>query len=300
MTHYGKETLKTQYQKLPQALKEAIVSVEVADKMFELGKKYGLTIEKTGFLAEETGYVMLGLLKPSEFVGEIAKRLEIDGDKAKKIAAEVNHQIFFPIREMLKSAHQVEITYEKLEKQESGIRNQSASWRTGIRDETREIKPAAPPAAPAPKMPLPKDVMPMSALKNENQELVRQLADRSQGDETITTTASPTPKSAVEPKAPELPEIMGGIFFAGPADEKEEATLRQAQGKTPPPQEPEAPRREVKPPIDLRNTEQPPLTPPSPQPPLPPPPAGGLVEPSKPPEKKSPYSGIDPYKEPIE
>lgn len=106
---YTKEELQDQYEKLPDALKDAIFSTEVAEKIFETGKKHGLTIEKIGFLAEETGRVILGLTRPQEFVLILAERLGATADAAQKIASDINHQIFFPLREVLKTAHQIEV-----------------------------------------------------------------------------------------------------------------------------------------------------------------------------------------------
>ncbi|TSD02804.1 MAG: glyoxal or galactose oxidase [Parcubacteria group bacterium Greene0714_36] len=106
---YTKDQLQERYEKLPDALKDAIFSTEIADKIFETGKKNGLTVEKIGFLAEETGRVILGLTRPNEFVGLLAERLGTNTDAAQKIASDVNHQIFFPLREVLKSTHQVDV-----------------------------------------------------------------------------------------------------------------------------------------------------------------------------------------------
>src|SRR3989344_2939653 len=115
MPRFTKEEIQTRFQKLPPNLKDAIVDVDVSEKIFAIGESAGLTIEQIGTLAAETGYVTLGLTRPNEFVSALSKNLGISEDSAKKIAAEVNHQIFYPIREALKAAHQVEITYEKIE-----------------------------------------------------------------------------------------------------------------------------------------------------------------------------------------
>ena len=114
---YTKRELEAQYEKLPDVLKEALFSVETADKVHEIGKKSGLTIEKMGFMAEEIGRVILGLTRPSEFLSALADRLEVDNDSARKIALDVNHQIFFPLREALKQTHQVEVGEATLQKE---------------------------------------------------------------------------------------------------------------------------------------------------------------------------------------
>ena len=118
MPKYTKQQLEAQYEKLPDTLKDAIFSVEIAEHMFELGKKHGLTMEKTGFAAEETGFVILGFLPPREFAASLASRLDINKEKAMALASDINHQIFFPLREALKDAHHIEVG-------ESAIRTES-------------------------------------------------------------------------------------------------------------------------------------------------------------------------------
>ena len=154
MPKYTKQQLDTQYEKLPDALKDAIFSPEIAEKMFEIGKKHGLTMEKTGFAAEETGFVILGLLPPREFASSLAGRLALDTDRATALASDINHQVFFPLREALKDTHQIEIgeaairNEEALPHRSAGSRKQEA----GSMD-TAPVAQAAPPVlrpAPAP------------------------------------------------------------------------------------------------------------------------------------------------------
>ncbi len=105
MPRHPIELARKHYEGLPAILKQALFSTEIAEKMFEIGKKFGLTIEKTGIMAEETGYIMLGLTRPNELVGNLASELGTGTDQAQDIAAEINHQIFFPLREELKRTH---------------------------------------------------------------------------------------------------------------------------------------------------------------------------------------------------
>lgn len=124
MQRYTKQQARDQYTKLPRVLKEAIFSEEIAEKLYDIGHRNGLNIEKTGFLAEESGYVVLGLTRPREFVGQLIKRLEVTTDKAKEIAGQVNHEIFFPLHEALKQTHGVDVREETIEKAEPLIHEQ--------------------------------------------------------------------------------------------------------------------------------------------------------------------------------
>ena len=119
MPTYPQQKILEQYRKLPEPLKEAMGSMDTADKMFAIGKKFGLSIEKIGFMVDEVGNIILGFERPSEFVNTLKNRLEIDRDKAQNIASEINHQLFFPLREALKSAHKIDLTEETFQKGES-------------------------------------------------------------------------------------------------------------------------------------------------------------------------------------
>lgn len=121
MTPYTEEELEERYQKLPEVLKDAMTSAEVSGTMVSIGKKFGLTLEKIGFMAEEAGYVMLGLIRPQEFIGKLAEALEISRDRAAALAQEINHQVFAPIREALKSAHQYDLSDEVMQKGEVAL-----------------------------------------------------------------------------------------------------------------------------------------------------------------------------------
>lgn len=141
-THYTPQQTKEQYEKLPDALKEAMFSADIAEKMFALGKKHGLTIEKTGFMAEEAGLVILGLLPPREFADSLAERLNVSKDDAQTIASEVSHQIFFPLREALKQTHQIEV-------------GEGAILKEDIISRPSAVPPAPTPTLPSVSVPVP-------------------------------------------------------------------------------------------------------------------------------------------------
>jgi hypothetical protein len=99
------QQLREIYLKLPKDLQDAIFSVDSAERIQSIGKKYNLAIDKTGELADETGLVMLGLTHPNNFISNLAQRLKIDKESARKIGEEINNQIFAEIRESLKKVH---------------------------------------------------------------------------------------------------------------------------------------------------------------------------------------------------
>lgn len=138
---YTKEQLNERYEALPEVLKEAMFSADVAQNMFEIGKKHGLTIEKTGITAEETGLVILGLRAPAEFASSLSRALDISEDAARTIASDISHEIFFPLRQALKDAHQIKVGDEEIMRPASAPAPRSAPM---------PVPPQAPIPAPAP------------------------------------------------------------------------------------------------------------------------------------------------------
>lgn len=100
-----KLNMMERFRDLPDDLQNAVFSPNTADAILAVGKKAGIAIDKIGELADETGLVMLGLTPPGEFIRNLTKRLEVDPEKAKAIAEEINQKIFQPVRESLKRVH---------------------------------------------------------------------------------------------------------------------------------------------------------------------------------------------------
>ena len=106
------EKAEEQYKKLPAGLKDAIFSADIADKILASGRKNGLTLEETGILGEETGYVILGLTHPEEFMSTLVRELKLEEDEAGNISHEINQEIFLPLRELFRKTHNFEIAKE--------------------------------------------------------------------------------------------------------------------------------------------------------------------------------------------
>lgn len=113
MQDYTQEELEIRYKKLPKPLKEALFDPDIAYAIFDTGKKYGMTIDQIGSIADEVGYVIAGLTRPSEFVENLRGRLGAPHDTVRDIALEINHAVFASIREILKSTHQIDVSDEE-------------------------------------------------------------------------------------------------------------------------------------------------------------------------------------------
>ncbi len=103
--NYTDEQLSEAYDKLPDDLQNEVLS-ENTEKIIEtIVKQNNLSEDKIIGLADETVYVMLSLNHPKEYIFNLSKRLGIDMATARKIAEEVNSQIFSKVRESLKKIH---------------------------------------------------------------------------------------------------------------------------------------------------------------------------------------------------
>ncbi|KKW27789.1 MAG: hypothetical protein UY71_C0037G0004 [Parcubacteria group bacterium GW2011_GWB1_52_7] len=109
------------YNKLPKDVQRAMFSSLTSDRIFEIGSKHGLAIDKMGLLSQEIGVVLLGEKRASQFVESLQKALGLNHEKAYEIAQDVNHSIFYEIRENLKKIHGVPVTEALIPEKPLGV-----------------------------------------------------------------------------------------------------------------------------------------------------------------------------------
>jgi len=170
MAQYSNEQLFEAYKKLPKDIQEAITGVNTSTMIQALGNKYSLTSDKITNLADQTGLVMLGLSPAKDFIINIARNVYIDKETARKIAADINTQIFSKIRDSLKKIHgtlgEEETKIEtpppffsqKISPPPLKSSSQTLPSFTSIPIETVPPKPVAP--SPLSSVPAPKPVLP--------------------------------------------------------------------------------------------------------------------------------------------
>ena len=107
MKNFTEEQIAQMYDNLPEDIKESIFGLEMNDIVEKIGRENKLNIEQIGDLANETGMVMLGVTHPNEFIVNLADRLEVDKEKARAIAQEINEQIFKKVRDSLRKIHNI-------------------------------------------------------------------------------------------------------------------------------------------------------------------------------------------------
>ncbi len=91
---------------IPDHIQKALKNAEVFTALEKIGDTYGLLLDQIGSLDVVTRQVLLGKIKSSDYISEIAKELEISNQTAEKIAAEVSTKIFTPLRDSLKKTEE--------------------------------------------------------------------------------------------------------------------------------------------------------------------------------------------------
>jgi len=81
----------------------ALIGLPIARTVTAIGKSYQLHVDQTGAVAELTRNTLLGLVSPTEFFAGLIEA-GLDNATAQKITAEVNRQVFAPLREQMKKS----------------------------------------------------------------------------------------------------------------------------------------------------------------------------------------------------
>jgi len=102
MTNYPREQLLDLYKSLPKELQVAIFSADNADKILDICKRNGVEDDKIiSEIAKNSGYVMMGVLPPSDLKKTIKEETGLKEETAEKIAWEISRFIFLPVRQFL-------------------------------------------------------------------------------------------------------------------------------------------------------------------------------------------------------
>jgi len=98
MKLFSQQELEKAFNALPDDIKSAITAENSGNDITAIAKNKNLHIDQAGILNQEIVFVMLGLVKTSEFEPRIRERLGLDAGKAKELTEAVNEQMFAPLR----------------------------------------------------------------------------------------------------------------------------------------------------------------------------------------------------------
>ena len=102
----SKDDLWKIYEMLPESLKQAIVSEDTADAIWNICKICNIKEEDVPKIAKEVGNVLMGLLPPKHFKDKIRSVVELDDDTAKKLDIYISHYIFDPLKDELSQLYE--------------------------------------------------------------------------------------------------------------------------------------------------------------------------------------------------
>src|SRR3989344_8453880 len=209
------QKLLEKFKKLPEDLKVVLFSQESATKIGAVGKKNDLSSSNIGILADETGLVLFGVLHPKDFILDLSEKLGVDKETAKKIAEDVNREIFQKVRVSLRKLYGItdEINPPSPQASEGAVK---------ITESLPAPKPPAPPV-PTPKPPpLPAETsakagpkiiikenveIPKEAPKEELKPLeIRPIKGGPLGDNELTGKKPASPALSADRPAGRLPE----------------------------------------------------------------------------------------------
>ncbi len=101
---YGSvEKLDERFSKLPTEVQQAISEARYQQVLYTIASAEKLSVEQMGTLEEATNKVLLGIIHPDKYEGELKDKLGLPSDKITKLVSEINEKILKNIREILKS-----------------------------------------------------------------------------------------------------------------------------------------------------------------------------------------------------
>ncbi len=103
---YSREQLQKIYLTLPQSLREAIFSVENAEKIQQIAQRYQIPIQNLPKLAGATGQVLLTVLAVEKLISSLEIELDIDRNTAQRIMQDIKQEIFSPVMPILTKIQQ--------------------------------------------------------------------------------------------------------------------------------------------------------------------------------------------------
>lgn len=294
MSKYSQEEIKKHFDQLPEKLKQTLFSAEVADTMVGIGKKYNLTIEKIGFMAEETGNIILGLTRPEDFLKILKERLQTIDDIAPQIVADINSQVLAPLREVLKSAFQFELPEDNPQKIPAFMQGMQIPDEEPVNQEKTEIPSTPKPITPTP-VSTPAQTPPKTSAPTNQPNIIMPNTDNKSAGPTIDLRTMAMEKIA----PPEKEELLSPPSTKIPPIDLRNQTKPAMSPVSPklsvstaPPKIPEAATTPVKE-IPIASGSQNPAQPAAPT-------KTAMPKPVVPTPKVAPDKGFDPYREPIE
>lgn len=141
---FPKEKLQEIYEILPEDLKEALFSQEIANIINDICAENSIDEKQISEVSKYVGHTLLGLLSPNEFEKTIKEKLIIKDDSAQKISYQITRLVFLPLKTTLEFIYKIkmvlpkEVVEEKLPIAEEVFKEEKLPSRRPKRDTYRE------------------------------------------------------------------------------------------------------------------------------------------------------------------
>jgi restriction endonuclease len=106
MDEESQKIIEEQMKKLPEDVKQAIISVDYKTRLQEITQRQKLLIDKAWKLEMETTLVMIGLEPITDYIDNLQREMELPLVRAREVAMDVDEHIFKPIRVSLQKMNE--------------------------------------------------------------------------------------------------------------------------------------------------------------------------------------------------
>lgn len=93
--------LDPKFASIPTAVQEAVALSQWKEKLYEISRRYNLTVDKMGELEDITAKTISGTIKTDKFESEVKSKIDLSEDKLKEMIAEINTAIFINIKKTM-------------------------------------------------------------------------------------------------------------------------------------------------------------------------------------------------------
>ena len=144
LEEHPKEKLQEIYEILPEDLRQALFSQEIADMISDICVDENISEKQIDKISKYVGYVILGILSPNDLEKTIKEDLFLEEPSARRINQQILRLIFLPLKTSLELIHKTEIelpseiTEEKIAAKEKTSQKEEASSKRQGKDVYRE------------------------------------------------------------------------------------------------------------------------------------------------------------------
>ena len=137
---FSKEKLQEIYEILPEDLKQALFSQDIADTINDIGIENNLTEKQIYKLIEYVGYVFLGLLSPNDFEKKIKEKLFIAEESARQINWQIVGAVFIPLKNSLELIYETKIAIPTRPNISSGTKDEKQEKEVIQKQQTIKVR----------------------------------------------------------------------------------------------------------------------------------------------------------------